>query len=155
MKPTILDEAMVLSVIAGWTDLRSQRIPNWLTLPAFAVGVALNTVTGGWTGLKLSLLGAGLGLLVLLPFVLLRILGAGDWKLVGAVGAFVGPGVLANLLIGSVLVAGLMAVALVIYNRRVRQTLRNIGHILVGGKTEQQRFAAANRGSHRYSLAMR
>ena len=155
LKPTILDEAMVLSVIAGWTDLRSQRIPNWLTLPAFAVGVALNTVAGGWTGLKLSLLGAGLGLLVLLPFVLLRILGAGDWKLVGAVGAFVGPGVLANLLIGSVLVAGLMAVALVIYNRRVRQTLRNIGHILVGGKTEQQRFAAANRGSHRYSLAMR
>ena len=37
LKPTILDEAMVLSVIAGWTDLRSQRIPNWLTLPAFAL----------------------------------------------------------------------------------------------------------------------
>lgn len=46
-------------------------------------------------------------------------------------GAFVGPGVLANLLIGSVFVAGLMAVALVIHKRRVRQTLRNIGHILV------------------------
>ena len=121
----------MLSVIAGYADLRSQRVPNWLTLPAFAVGVASNTVAGGWTGLKLSLLGAGLGLLLLLPFVRLRALGAGDWKLVGAMGAFVGPGVLANLLIGSVFVAGLMAVALVIHKRRVRQTLRNIGHILV------------------------
>ncbi len=132
MKPTILVSAVVLSLTAGWTDLRSQRIPNWLTLPAFAVGVALNTVAGGWTGLKLSLLGAGLGLLLLLPFVvLLRAISAGDWKLVGAVGAFVGPGVLANLLMGSVFVAGLMAVALVIHKRRARQTLRNIGHILV------------------------
>jgi prepilin peptidase CpaA len=132
LKRTILVGTVVLSVIAGWTDLRSQRISNWLTLPAFAVGVALNTVAGGWTGLKLSLLGAGLGLLLLLPFVVpLRAMSAGDWKLAGAVGAFVGPGVLGNLLMGSLFVAGLMAVALVIYKRRVRQTLRNIGHILV------------------------
>ena len=36
-----------------------------------------------------------------------------------------------NLLVGSVFVAGIMAVALVIYKHRVRQTLRNIGHLLV------------------------
>ncbi|MGC1649886.1 MAG: A24 family peptidase [Candidatus Sulfotelmatobacter sp.] len=112
MKTTILVGTVVLCVIAGWTDLRSRRIPNWLTLPAFAVGVALNAVAGGGTGLRLSLLGAALGLLLLLPFVLLRALGAGDWKLAGAVGAFVGPGVLANLLMGSVFVAGVMALAL-------------------------------------------
>jgi len=90
----------LLSVIAGVTDFRSRRIPNWLTLPGLIVGVGLNTVAGGWSGLKLSLLGAGLGLLLLLPFVLLRSLGAGDWKLAGALGAFVGPGVLADLLMG-------------------------------------------------------
>lgn len=122
MKTTILVGTVVLCVIAGWTDLRSRRIPNWLTLPAFAVGVALNTVAGGWTGLNLSLLGAGLGLLLLLPFVLLRALGAGDWKLAGAVGAFVGPGVLANLLMGSVFVAGVMAMALALATlNRVRK----------------------------------
>ena len=42
-----------------------------------------------------------------------------------------GPGPLADLLIGSVFVAGVMAVGLVIYKGRVRQTLRNIGHLLV------------------------
>jgi prepilin peptidase CpaA len=123
LNTTILACTLVLlSVISGSTSLRSQRIPNWLTLPAFAVGVALNTVAGGWAGLKLSLLGAGLGLLLSLPFVLLRALGAGDWKLAGAVGAFGGPGVLANLLMGSVFVAGVMALALALANpNRVRK----------------------------------
>ncbi len=118
-------------MIAGWTDLRSRRIPNWLTVPGLAVGVVANTVLGGWSGLKTSLLGALIGLALLLPFVLLRSLGAGDWKLAGALGSFAGPALLMDLLIGSVFVAGLMAVALIIYKGRVRQTLRNIGHILI------------------------
>jgi prepilin peptidase CpaA len=131
LKPVILAGAVVLAVIAGWTDLRSRRIPNWLTVPGLLIGVAANTVLGGWTGLKTSLLGAAVGLALLLPFVLLRSLGAGDWKLAGALGAFAGPGLLVDLLLASVFVAGLMAVALVIYKRRVRQTLRNMGHILI------------------------
>lgn len=130
MKTAILAGAVLLSVIAGWTDFRSRRIPNWLTVTSLAGGVALNTLAAGWTGLRSSLLGAGLGLLLLLPFVLLRSLGAGDWKLAGALGAFVGPGLLANLLMGSVFVAGAMALGLVIYKGRLRETFRNIGRML-------------------------
>jgi prepilin peptidase CpaA len=131
LRPVILVGAVVLALVAGWTDLRSRRIPNWLTVPAFAVGVAANTFFGGWSGLKNSLLGTLLGLGLLLPFVLVRSLGAGDWKLAGALGAFAGPSLLIDLLLLSVFVAGLMAAALVIYKGRVRETLRNIGHILV------------------------
>jgi len=122
---------VILAVTAGWTDFRSRRIPNWLTLPGFLIGVALWSALSGWSGLKASLLGAGLGLALLLPFVLLRSLGAGDWKLAGALGAFTGPAVLVNLLLGSIFVAGIMAVGLVIYKGRVLQTMRNIGHILI------------------------
>ncbi len=128
---------MILSAIAGWTDLRSRRIPNWLTVPGFIVGVAANTIFRGRSGLESSLIGALVGLGLLLPFVLLRSLGAGDWKLAGALGAFAGRELLIDLLIGSVFVAGLMAMALVIYKRRVGQTLRNIGHILVSLVTFQ------------------
>lgn len=131
MRPVILAGAVLLSLVAGWTDYQSRRIPNWLTVPGLAVGICLNVAATGWSGLKTSLLGAGLGLLLLLPFVLLRSLGAGDWKLAGALGAFVGADLLLDLLLGSVFVAGLMAVALVIYKRRVRQTLRNMRHIFV------------------------
>ena len=123
--------AIVLSVIAGWTDWRSRRIPNWLTVPGFAFGVMLSTGLDGWAGLKSSLLGTGLALALLLPFWLLKSLGAGDLKFAAALGAYTGPGRLIDILIGSVFVAGVMALALVIYKRRLLQTIRNIGHILV------------------------
>jgi prepilin peptidase CpaA len=131
LKPLVLAGAVLLAAFAAWTDLRWRRIPNWLTVPALLIGVIANTVLAGWSGLKASLLGAALGLALLLPFVLLRSLGAGDWKLAGALGAFTGPGLLVDLLLASILVAGVMAVVLVIYKGRTRQTVRNIGHILV------------------------
>jgi prepilin peptidase CpaA len=131
LSPLILMVAVLLALIAGWIDFRSRRIPNWLTVPGLAVGLAMNITLGGRTGLLASLEGVGVGLALLLPFVLLRSLGAGDWKLAGALGAFTGPGRLVDLLLGSVFVAGVMAVGLIIYKRRTRQTMSNIGHILV------------------------
>lgn len=131
MKPAILVGAEVLAVIAGWTDFRSRRIPNWLTVPALLIGVAANLALGGWSGLRDSLLGVGLAFALLLPFWLLRSLGAGDLKFVVALGAFIGPGHLVDVLLGSVFVAGVMAMALVIYKRRFLETMRNIGHILI------------------------
>jgi len=127
----VLMGAILLSVIAGWTDWRSRRIPNWLTVPAFAVGIILSTYSDGWSGLKSSVLGTGLAFALLLPFWLLRSLGAGDLKFAAALGAYTGPGRLIDILIGSVFVAGVMALALVIYKGRLLQTIRNIGHILV------------------------
>ena len=127
----LLAGAMLLSVIAGWTDWRSRRIPNWLTVPGLAVGLALSAGMNGWAGLKNSLLGTALAFALLLPFWLLKSLGAGDVKFAAALGAYTGPGRLVDILIGSVFVAGIMALALVIYKRRLLQTIRNIGHILL------------------------
>jgi prepilin peptidase CpaA len=135
LKPIVLVPAVLLALIAGLTDWRSRRIPNWVTVPGLLVGISLNAVVGGWAGLRMSLLGAGFGVLVLLPFVFLRSLGAGDWKLAGALGAFVGWETLATLLITSIFVAGVMAFALVIYKRRFTQTLRNIWGMLASMAT--------------------
>ena len=111
-------------------DWRYRRIPNWLTVPALLVGILGNTLASGWSGAKASLLGAGLGLALLLPFVLVRSLGAGDWKLVGALGAFLRPEPLITVLVAAIFVAGVMAVVLIVYKGRVRQALRNVGRIL-------------------------
>jgi prepilin peptidase CpaA len=137
VKAQILAGMVLLAFIAGVTDFRWRRIPNWLTVPALAVGVAANTFFGGWSGLKTSLLGALVGLGLLLPFVLLRSLGAGDWKLAGALGAFTGPTLLVDLLLLSVFVAGMMAIMLIIYKGRIREALRNIAHIVVSLVTFQ------------------
>ncbi|HEV2716272.1 MAG TPA: A24 family peptidase, partial [Terriglobales bacterium] len=130
MKDGVWVLAALLAAVAGWTDWRSRRIPNWLTLSGLFAGIAANSVAWGWHGTRDALLGAGLGLALLLPLVLVRSLGGGDWKLAGAVGAFMGPHHLISVLVFSALVAGFMAVVLIIWKRRVIQTLRNIGHML-------------------------
>jgi prepilin peptidase CpaA len=144
LKPVVLGLTVLLALAAGWSDWRSRRIPNWLTVSGIVIGMAVNFGFGGVSGLKNALLGAGLGLLLLLPFVFIRSLGAGDWKLAGALGAFVGPGILADLLMGSIFVAGVMALGLVIYRRRFKQTLRNIASILAAVLTFRMPGAAVS-----------
>jgi prepilin peptidase CpaA len=122
--------AMLIAFCAGVFDWRYRRIPNWLTVSGFAVGVLFNTILYRWPGLKMALLGTLVGLGLLLPFVLLRSLGAGDWKLSGALGACLGPQQLLSVLVGTVLIAGIMALAVVIWKGRLKQTLLNIAHLL-------------------------
>jgi prepilin peptidase CpaA len=123
---------LTITILAGWVDWRSRKIPNWLTVSGFAVGVGAHALFGGWRGTLTSLEGAGLALALLLPLVLVRGLGAGDWKLMGAVGALLGPWGLLAFLFVNVLVAGVLAAATVIWTRRVIVTLKNMA-ILVQG----------------------
>jgi prepilin peptidase CpaA len=81
----------VLLVVAVRWDVLHHRIPNSATGLGFAMGCLLGAVASGFPGLYRSLGGAVVGLLCLLPFHLLRGMGAGDVKLMAAVGAFLGP----------------------------------------------------------------
>ena len=122
--------AVLTAICAGVLDWRYRRIPNWLTVSGLVAGIGVNTALFGWAGMKAALLGAALGLGLLLPFVLLRSLGAGDWKLAGALGGCLGPQQLVTVLMGTVRVAGVMALVVVIWKRRLMQTLRNIVRML-------------------------
>ena len=121
-----------VTLVAAFVDFRTHRIPNWLTVPAFFVGVVLRTVISGWPGAKASLEGTLLALVLLLPLVLMRALGAGDWKLMGAVGAFLGPVLFLFVLLGSILVSGLMAIVEMARTQRVKETFHNL-YVLVQG----------------------
>lgn len=101
---------LVLVAVATVTDLRSRRIPNWLTLPFLAAGLVLGGVTGGLSGLARSAGGVGLAILLLGAFCLLRGMGWGDLKLCAAVGAWIGPGQLVFALIMTAMVGGVLAV---------------------------------------------
>jgi prepilin peptidase CpaA len=85
--------ALVGSAVA--TDLMHRRIPNSLVVLGLFLGVALATSSAGLQGSIDSLAGAAAGLALLLPFFCLRMVGAGDAKLMAVVGSFAGlPGVL-------------------------------------------------------------
>jgi len=138
--------AQALTLLAGWTDWRTRKIPNWLTVSGLLLGVAVNFVLWGWRntnwhGGKASLEGVALGLVVFLPFVLLRALGAGDWKLMGAVGAVLGPVLLLFVIFGSVFVAGIMSIVEVVRSRRIKETAKNLIVLVHGFMT----FGVRNR----------
>lgn len=127
--------ALGLAGWAGWLDWRLRKIPNWLTVPALLAGLALSAVLGRWPGLKASLEGAGIGLGVLLPLVLARGLGAGDWKLMGALGAYLGPPRAVVVLLGTVLIATVLSVVEIIRQKKVRETLNNLWVLFVAYST--------------------
>jgi prepilin peptidase CpaA len=111
-------------------DLKTNRIPNLLTLPLILIGLILNTYSRGYLGLKDSFLGmAIITLILLLPFALGGI-GAGDVKLLAAIGALNGIwfGIYALLL--SSIVGGLIALGLAVYQGQLRLTIFNLASSL-------------------------
>lgn len=82
--------ALVIAAVACITDLKCRKIPNWLTFSAMIAGIGYHLIAdiSRWS---FPLLGIGLGLaLLLVPFIAGG-MGAGDVKLLMALGAFVGP----------------------------------------------------------------
>ncbi len=127
---TIWILALCVALLAGWLDWRFRRIPNRLTVAGFFLGLGVNGVLSGWNGLKGGLEGAGLGIGILFIPVLMRGIGAGDMKLMGALGACLGPEKLVSVLFVSIVVAGTMAVVEILRKRQVRKTLNNIGVLI-------------------------
>jgi prepilin peptidase CpaA len=125
-----LANLLVLSAIlvpAVYSDLRSHRIPNWLSLLGLVAGLGLRSIADGPHGLISGVLGAGVGLACFAPFYLLRAMGAGDVKLLAAVGAFMGPqGALYAALV-SVLAGGVGAIGYVLW-RVLRASARTLVH---------------------------
>lgn len=124
-----LTTACLLAVlgVAVVTDLRSHKIPNRLTvtgtLAALALQMGLHGAgNGAWqwaTGLA-----AGLAPFVVLYFV--RAVGAGDAKLMACIGAMTGPGAVPEIVVGTLLAGGALALGVMVYRREARRTLHSV-----------------------------
>jgi prepilin peptidase CpaA len=81
---------LTVLLLASWSDVRSRRIPNLITVTGMLGGLAFQAAWGVGP-LGAGVLGLGLAFLVALPFFLNGALGGGDAKLLMVVGAFFGP----------------------------------------------------------------
>lgn len=117
---------LTVLLLSALTDAWWRKIPNWLTFPAMVGAIALHIGLHGYAGLLFSLEGIGVGIGLLLGFYVLGGMGAGDVKLLGVVGGFVGPtGVLVAFLMTAVL-GGAYAVALLIVHWGPREGIRHV-----------------------------
>jgi len=82
---------LLVLVIASITDLRSYRIPNWLSLPFLACGIVVSSGLHGFRGFGQSIGGIGLAVVLIGVFCWLGGMGMGDLKLGAAIGAWIGP----------------------------------------------------------------
>ena len=113
---------LLLSVlmVAVITDLRSRRIPNWLTFPAMIAGVGYNVITAGFAGLVFGFGGLILGMGLLIILYVLGGMGAGDVKLMGAVGSIIGPQMVIWATVYTALAGGIYAVGLLLFHPQLK-----------------------------------
>src|SRR5689334_24046469 len=102
----ILVVALVLT--AGVYDFRFRRIPNWLTLSGVLAGFSGNVLLFHMSGLTTATTGLALAMAIYLPLYLLRAMGAGDVKLMAAIGSIVGPYAWLGICLASAIVGGIM-----------------------------------------------
>jgi prepilin peptidase CpaA len=119
-----------LTVIAAGFDIRYRRIPNWLVLTGSVFGFVWNIYSAGWPGLGHAATGFGAGFALYFPLYLLRARGAGDVKLLAAVGAIVGPGNCFYIFILTALLGGLVATIMLLFHKRVSHTFANLAGIM-------------------------
>lgn len=137
--PTISLVALLAGAV--FFDLRERRIPNALVLTGALLALALSLLPAG-IGLAASLKGLALGLVLLLPLYLIRVMGAGDVKLLAMVGAFVGSGQIFQVWLLTLASGGVLALAFALRYRMLGAVLRNTGWIAFAGLTRLGRDAA-------------
>lgn len=125
---------LVIVLVAAVTDVRRGRVYNWLTYPAAVLGLVLNMLLPAGIGLGSAFLGLLVGFVPLFLAYLSGGLGAGDVKLMGAVGGFLGPHAAAYALLYTCIVGAVLCLMLII----AREGFAGIWLRLFGGRKGKQ-----------------
>jgi prepilin peptidase CpaA len=123
--------ALLCAGIGSVHDLRERRIPNNVTGPAIVAGLTLHTATGGFRGMGDAALAGAIAGAVALIFWFAGGMGAGDVKLMAAVGCIAGLGPLRLLLIATAIAGAMFALAVSLRHGRLRETLANVSALLL------------------------
>ena len=148
MNPNTIDLVVLLTLVillgvVAWQDLKQHRISNRVVFVGVVLGFmfnglmpqgqGFNSPAPGGLGWLAGLTGLGMGMAVLLPFYWLRAMGAGDVKLMGVVGAFLGPGQVLGALLGTFLIGGVMALVIALRAGAIMRLLGNVKFMLLDG----------------------
>jgi prepilin peptidase CpaA len=134
---------LVMLLAAAVFDVRYRRIPNWLTVSGVVLGLAMNAVIGApEAGILFSLAGLAVGFAIYAALYALHAMGAGDVKLMAAVGALVGWERWFGIFFVTALIGGVLALILVVARGRLKKTLFNVSFILSEMKSMRPAYLA-------------
>jgi prepilin peptidase CpaA len=127
--------AIVVAALAAVVDVRTKRIPNILTFGGALCACLLQWATDGTRGLALSVAGALIGAVIFLPFFALGGMGAGDVKLVGAIGACLGPLGALHVAFGAAVAGGVLAILMTLRSGYFGTSVANLGRLIAFWRT--------------------
>lgn len=148
---------MLVAAAGAAIDLRTGRIPNALTLAAGCTGLAAAALGASHVGIGLALAGLALGLAVMLPGHLLGATGAGDVKLMAAVGTWVGPDRIVVAFLASAIAGGALAAWHAARRGRIGVTVTRTARLVsrpVAAKAEIDAGAALTRFAYGPAIAV-
>jgi len=133
MMETVMVIVLTLVVATAiWTDLQSGLIPNWLTFPVMGLALFAHAWFGGIPGILFSMAGLGTGLGLFILLYVAGGMGAGDVKLMAAIGAIVGAyGALVSGML-AILAGGIYALGAMCYQWGFLNTGRRLIHAVQG-----------------------
>jgi prepilin peptidase CpaA len=129
--PLYLAVLITLVLAATVIDVRERRIPNWLVAAGMAIGILFHAGSPQGSGIWFAASGLGLGIVTLFPLFAFGLLGAGDVKLVGMIGAFLGTAGIPGVILSSMAAGGVLALAMAAGKRMLPQLLANLRLMLV------------------------
>jgi len=132
---------------ASALDYRTRRIPNVLTAGMAMTGLALSAAHVAGISAAASLLGIAVGVLLMLPGHLLGATGGGDVKLMGAVGAFVGPALVVTAFLATAIAGGILALIIAARRGRVTATLTHTRRLVTDRRSAKPLIEAAGQGN--------
>jgi len=128
------------------TDIRTRRIPNWLTGGIAGAGFGIAVGGGHVTPLQAAL-GMVIGLLLMLPGHVIGATGAGDVKLMAAVGTVVGTGSIVRVFLYTAVAGGVLAIAVALRRGRLGRTVRDTTKLVTSPSEARQTIEASDRGN--------
>ena len=121
--------ALAIAIAACITDLRSRRIPNVLTFGAALAALAFHFISGGSSDALASARGWLLGIALFFPIFALGGLGAGDVKLLGALGAWLGAPTVFMVAIYAAIAGGVCGIAVALASGYLATAYQNVKYM--------------------------
>jgi prepilin peptidase CpaA len=118
--------ALLLLLLAVYSDIKTRKIKNIIVLPFCILGIVINFILGGKDALYYSLLGVAIPIVTLFVLFILKMLGAGDIKLLAAIGAVLGSKAIIYVMIFSFLAGGIMAVFVMALRRNALERAKHL-----------------------------
>jgi prepilin peptidase CpaA len=144
-------------IVATVIDIRTRRIPNVVTMTIAGVGFGL--AASGVSGISLgaALLGCVLGLALMLPGHALGATGAGDVKLMAAIGSLLGPGIVIKAFLFTAVAGGVLAVIVSARRQRLAMTVAGTARLIAmpsDARTELRLATASSRFAYGPAIAI-